>query len=55
VRYVLVDPDYLILIEPEMNHIDYKCKVHFKVPLKHIESMIDKMEPRNLVVGYASF
>lgn len=54
VRYVLVDPDFFILIEPDFNRNDeYKVKVHFKLPLKLIESQIDRMEPRNLIVAYA--
>ena len=30
-------------------------KVHKKVPLKHLESMIDRIEPRNLMLGFATF
>ncbi len=56
VRYVLVDQDFFILIEPEFGKNDeYKVKVHLKVPLKHIETMIDRTEPKNLIVGFATF
>lgn len=56
VRYVLVDQDYFILIEPDFGkNDDYKVKVHKKVPLKQIESMIDRNEPRNLIMGFAIF
>lgn len=55
VRYIVVDPDFLILVEPEKTNESCQFKVHFKVPLKHTECAIDKMEPRNLVVAYASF
>lgn len=56
VRYVLVDQDYFILIEPDFSHNDeYRVKVHVKVPLKHVESMIDRTEPKNLIIGFATF
>jgi hypothetical protein len=56
VRYVLVDQDFFILIEPDFNKSDeYKVKVHKMVPLKHVESMIDRTEPRNLIMGFATF
>lgn len=56
VRYVLIDQDYFIIIEPDFSHNeDYKIKVHLKVPLKHIETMIDRTEPKNLIVGFATF
>eukprot|EP00347_Sterkiella_histriomuscorum_P015039 403358539 len=55
IRYVLVDQDFLILIEPEVSNTEYKVKVHLKVPLKFVESMIDKREPSNLNMGYAIF
>lgn len=56
VRYVLVDQDFFILIEPDLGKADeYKVKVHRKIPLKHVESMIDRTEPRNLIMGFATF
>ena len=56
VRYVLVDQDFFILIEPDFNKSEeYRVKVHNKIPLKLVESMIDRTEPRNLVIGFAVF
>ncbi|TNV84769.1 hypothetical protein FGO68_gene16079 [Halteria grandinella] len=57
VRYVLIDQEYFILIEPEYNgrQDESRVKVHIKQPLKHIESVIDKTEPRNLNFGYPVF
>lgn len=56
VRYVLVDQEFFILIEPDFSKTDdYRVKVHVKVPLKHVEAMIDRTEPRNLIVGFATF
>ena len=44
------------MIEPDINKSEeYKVKVHKKVPLRHVESMIDRIEPRNLILGFASF
>ncbi len=54
VRYLLVDPDLFLLVELDLARInEYKVQVHFKLPLKYIESQIDRMEPRNLIVAYA--
>jgi len=56
VRYVLSDPEFFLLIEPEQaREGEYKVKVHLKVILKHVESMVDRNEPRNLIVGFATF
>ena len=56
VRYVLIDQDYFVLIEPDFsNSNEYKVRVHAKVALKHVESMIDKIEPRNLIIGIVTF
>lgn len=54
--YVLVDQDFFIIIEPDFSqNNEYRVKVQVKVPLKHVESMIDRTEPRNLIVGFATF
>ena len=56
VRYVLIDSDYFILIEPEFNSSnEYRVKVHTKILLKGVEAMIDRTEPKNLVIGFATF
>ena len=56
VRYVLIDSDFFILIEPEFNQSnEYRVKVHTKMQLKSVEAMIDRTEPKNLVIGFASF
>lgn len=57
VRYVLADPEYFILIEPEFGKQsdDYRVLIHVKQPLKQVESMIDRTEPRNLIIGFATF
>jgi hypothetical protein len=67
VRYVMADPEYFILIEPDFSQLTqdtvhqvnaashYRVKVHIKQPLKHIESIIDKTEPRNLNIGFPVF
>lgn len=53
---MLDDQDYFILIEPDFNKSEeYKVKVHKKVPLKLVESMIDRIDPRNLILGFATF
>ena len=56
VRYVLVDQDFFILIEPDFSkNEEYRVRVHIKQPLKTVESMIDRTEPRNLIIGFATF
>ena len=67
VRHVLVDPDYFILVEvlpqekrqEEENKIiqtvDVRTvyiKIHKKVYLRNVESLVDRSEPRNLIVGF---
>jgi len=52
VRYVIVDQDFFFLVEPDFSkNGEYRVKVHIKQPLKMVESMIDRTEPRNLIVG----
>ncbi len=52
VRYVIIDPDFFLLVEPDFSkNGEYRVKVHIKQPLKMVESMIDRNEPRNLIVG----
>ena len=67
VRHVLVDPDYFLLVEvlpqekkPEeeqkiIQTIDLRTihiKIHKKVYLRNVESLVDRSEPRNLIVGF---
>jgi len=54
VRYAIVDSEFFMLVEPDFTSIsgqNYKVKIHIKQPLKLVEAMIDKTEPRNLIVG----
>ena len=52
VRYVIIDQDFFFLVEPDFSKTgEYNVKVHIKQPLKMVESMIDRTEPRNLIVG----
>jgi hypothetical protein len=55
----LIHQEYFFLIEPDTsghnNFNNSKVIVHIKQPLKHIESMIDKTEPRNLIFGMPVF
>ncbi len=52
VRYVIIDQDFFFLVEPDFSkNGEYRVKVHIKQPLKMVESMIDRNEPRNLIVG----
>jgi hypothetical protein len=52
VRYVIIDQDFFLLVEPDFSkNGEYRVKVHIKQPLKMVESMIDRTEPRNLIIG----
>ena len=52
VRYVIIDPDFFLLVEPDFSkNGEYRLKVHIKQPLKMVESMIDRNEPRNMIIG----
>ena len=43
VRYVMIDPEYFILIEPDFTvQNENRIKVHQRVPLRHVESLVDK-------------
>ncbi len=56
VRYVLVDPDFFILVEPDFSNQDqYQVKVAKKVPLKQVQGVIDRSESRHLLMGFATF
>ena len=68
VRHVLVDPDYFLLVEilPQKKRqedenkiiqtVDMRVvniKIHKKVYLRNVESLVDRSEPRNLIIGFA--
>ena len=68
VRHVLVDPDFFLLVEilpqkkrPEdenkiIQTVDMRVvniKIHKKVQLRNVESLVDRSEPRNLIIGFA--
>ena len=56
VRYVMIDPEFFILIEPDFSvQNENRIIIHQRVPLRHVESLIDKQDARNLIVGYAVF
>ena len=56
VRYVMIDPEFFILIEPDFSvQNENRILIHQKVPLRHVESLVDKSDPRNLVIGFAVF
>ena len=67
VRHVLVDPDYFLLVEilPQekkaeeekkiIQTVDLRTlhiKIHKKVYLRNVESLVDRSEPRNLIIGF---
>jgi hypothetical protein len=40
-----------MLVEPDFSkNGEYRVRVHVKQPLKFVESMIDRTEPRNLII-----
>lgn len=56
VRYVMIDPEFFILIEPDFSvQNENRIIIHQKVPLRHVESLIDRSDARNLVIGFAVF
>ena len=56
VRYVMIDAEFFILIEPDFSvQNENRIIIHQKVPLKHVESLIDRADQRNLVIGFAVF
>lgn len=56
VRYVMIDPEFFILIEPDFTvSNENRIIIHQKVPLRHVESLVDKQDQRNLVIGFAVF
>tara|TARA_B110000285_G_scaffold149054_1_gene166389 strand:- start:278 stop:475 length:198 start_codon:yes stop_codon:yes gene_type:complete len=56
VRYVMIDPEFFILIEPDFAiQNENRIMIHQKIPLRHVESLVDKSDPRNLVIGFAVF
>jgi hypothetical protein len=56
VRYVLLDPEFFILVEPDFSQNDeYRVKIHTKISLKQVESLVDRIENRNLCMAFAHF
>jgi hypothetical protein len=56
VRYVMIDPEFFILIEPDFSvQNENRIIIHQRVPLKHVESLADRDDPRNLNIGFAVF
>ena len=53
VRYVMIDPEFFILIEPDFSvDKEHRIIIHQKVPLTNVNSLIDKNERRNLKIGF---
>ena len=52
----MIDAEFFILIEPDFSvQNENRIIIHQKVPLKHVESLIDRADQRNLVIGFAVF
>jgi len=52
----MIDPEFFILIEPDFSVMnENRIIIHQKIPLRHVESLIDKNDSRNLVIGFAVF
>ena len=52
----MIDPESLILIEPDFSvQHENRITIHQKQPLLHVESLIDKTDERNLVIGFPVF
>eukprot|EP00357_Protocruzia_adherens_P011453 CAMPEP_0115007838 /NCGR_PEP_ID=MMETSP0216-20121206/21487_1 /TAXON_ID=223996 /ORGANISM="Protocruzia adherens, Strain Boccale" /LENGTH=844 /DNA_ID=CAMNT_0002374995 /DNA_START=193 /DNA_END=2727 /DNA_ORIENTATION=+ len=53
VKYIVEDEDYLIVIEPDHQRMHW-ARVCHKVRLRNVEFMIDRSDPRTLVVAIKS-
>ena len=52
----MIDPEFLIIIEPDFSvQNENRIIIHQKVPLVHVQSMIDRQDQRNLVIAFAMF
>ena len=52
----MIDPEFFILIEPDYSvQNQNRIVIHQHIPLRHVESLIDKNDARNLVIGFAVF
>lgn len=52
----MIDPEFLIIIEPDFSvQNENRIIIHQKVPLIHVQSMIDRQDQRNLVIAFAMF
>ncbi len=55
VRYIVPDPEFFLLVEPDYSQVPPKLRLHLKQQLKVFESLTDKIDPRNLNIGYPVF
>ncbi|CDW77693.1 UNKNOWN [Stylonychia lemnae] len=54
--YFLQDQDFFIIIQSDFSKDnEYRVKVLVKVPLKLVQSAIDRTEARNLIIAYPDF
>ena len=56
VRYIVEDEEFFVLIEPDFERIaDRIARIDKKISLKKVEAMIDRSEPRNLILGFSDY
>lgn len=52
IRYVVLDPEFFILIEPDFNDSPVKTiRIEIKAPLKNIDTKTDFRDPKRLTIG----
>ena len=52
IRYVVLDPEFFILIEPDFEDVPLKTiRIEIKAPLKNIETQTDSRNPKKLTIG----
>ena len=56
VRYIVEDEEFFVLIEPDFERIAERiARIDKKISLKKVEAMIDRSEPRNLILGFSDY
>jgi hypothetical protein len=54
IRYVVLDPEFFILIEPDFEDVPLKSiRIEIKAPLKNIDTKTDFRDPKRLTLGIA--
>jgi hypothetical protein len=52
IRYVVLDPEFFILIEPDFEDVPLKTiRIEIKAPLKNIDTKTDFRDPKRLTIG----